>query len=170
MSPASWLVWSVSLAILLLLLLVEGRRARDRSPLETAQRRHATRFIVALLLVIGGAVMAALFLSTHETMNSGAQAVPWETVGLLYVAMIMGMVAHILLLLWPSTVSLAGVHQTVSGLTAGVYATGFRLSKSPDQPGCLRAWRLYAAVGGVSKRFLLEGHLDKREAQLAAKQ
>lgn len=94
MSPASWLVWSVSLAILLLLLLVEGRRGRDMSPAATAQRRHTTRFVVALLLIIGGALMAALFLSTHETMDSGAQTVPWATVGLLYVAMIVGMIFH----------------------------------------------------------------------------
>ena len=94
MSPASWLLWSVSLAILVLLLLVEWRRAAGKPSIETAQRSHATRFIVGLLLVIGVSVVAAILLRTHETMDSGAQAVPWGTVGLLYVAMIAGMVAQ----------------------------------------------------------------------------
>lgn len=94
MSPASWLLWIVSLAVLLLLLLLEWWRAVGKPSIETTQRNHATRFIVGLLLVIGVSVVAAIFLRTHETMGSGAQAVPWGTVGLLYVAMIMGMVAQ----------------------------------------------------------------------------
>lgn len=95
MSPASWLLWIVSLAILLLLLLVEWRRAAiGTASIEAAQRSNATRFIVGLLLVIGVSVVAAVFLRTHETMGSGTQSVPWATVGLLYVSMITGMVAQ----------------------------------------------------------------------------
>ncbi len=66
MSPASWLLWSVSLAILVLLLLVEWRRAAGKPSIETAQRSHATRFIVGLLLVIGISVVAAIFLRTQN--------------------------------------------------------------------------------------------------------
>ena len=94
MSPASWLLWIVSLAILLLLLLIEWRRAAREASTRVAEQSHATRFILGLLLVICASVMAATWLSTHETMDSGAQAVPWGTVGLLYVAMIVGMFAQ----------------------------------------------------------------------------
>ncbi len=94
MSPASWLLWIVSLAILSLLLLIEWRRSVRTASIETAQRSRVIRFIVGLLLVIGVSVVGAIFLRSHETMDSGAQAVPWGTVGLLYVAMIMGMVAQ----------------------------------------------------------------------------
>jgi predicted outer membrane lipoprotein len=94
MSPASWLLWIVSLVILLLLLLIEWRRAAREASTQVAEQSHATRFILGLLLVICASVIAAIWLSTHETMDSGAQAVPWGTVGVLYVAMIAGMVAQ----------------------------------------------------------------------------
>jgi hypothetical protein len=94
MSPASWLLWIVSLTILLLLLLVEWWREAGSPSIETAQRRRATRFIIGLLLIIGVSVVAAIFLRTHETMDSSEQTVSWETVGLLYLALIAGMVAQ----------------------------------------------------------------------------
>jgi hypothetical protein len=94
MSPASWLLWIVSLAILSLLLIIEWRHASGNPSIETAQRRHATRFIVGLLLVFGISVLAAILLRTHQTMGRGTQAVPWGTVGLLYFAMMLGMVAQ----------------------------------------------------------------------------
>jgi hypothetical protein len=94
MSPASWLLWIVSLTILLLLLLVEWRREAGNPSNEIAQRRRATRFIVGLLLIIVVSVVAAIFLRNHETMDSSAQTVSWGTLGLLYFALIAGMVAQ----------------------------------------------------------------------------
>ena len=94
MLPASWLLWIVSLAILSLLLLIEWWRARGKPSTQPSERSHATRFIVSFLLVICVSVVATIFLRTHETMDSGEQAVPWGTVGLLYVAMMMGMAAQ----------------------------------------------------------------------------
>jgi hypothetical protein len=94
MSPASWLLWIVALAILSLLLIIEWWHAAGKPSIETAQRRHATRCIVGLLLVFGISVVAAILLRIHQTMGRGTQAVPWGTVGLLYLAMIMGMVTQ----------------------------------------------------------------------------
>ncbi len=94
MSPASWLLWTVSLAILLLLLVIEWRRASRETATRVAEQSKSTRFIAGLLLIICASVIAAVFLSTHETMDAGGQAVPWGTVGLLYLAMTLGMVAQ----------------------------------------------------------------------------
>ena len=94
MSPASWLLWIVSLAILLLLLLVEWRRAAREATTQVGEQSKSTRFIAGLLLIICASVIAAILLPKHETMDGGGQAVPWGTVGLLYVAMIAGMVAQ----------------------------------------------------------------------------
>lgn len=94
MSPASWLIWIASLAILSLLLVVEWLREAGNPSIEIEQRKRANRFVVGLLLAIAVSVAAAIFLRTHETMDSGAKAVSWGTVGLLYVALIAGMVSQ----------------------------------------------------------------------------
>jgi hypothetical protein len=94
MSPASWLLWIASLTILSMLLLVEWWRSVRTASTEKMQRSQATRFIVGLLLIIGVSVVTTIWLRTYETMDSGNQAVPWGTVALLYIAMIIGMAAQ----------------------------------------------------------------------------
>ena len=90
MSAAGWLLWLVSLGVIVILLWIDWSRRYREAP----GARKATLFILILLLVIGLAVIAVDRLGTHETMAAAPPPFPLGTVGLLFVVMIFGMMAE----------------------------------------------------------------------------
>jgi len=86
MAAASWLIWGVSLGLLLLLLSLDFRANR-----EALGKKEGVLLAVVLLALL------VLFFANQEAaeaMGAEDNPVPWDMLGLLYVAMLFGVLSH----------------------------------------------------------------------------
>lgn len=88
MAPASWLVWGISLGLLLLTLAWELWRSRQ------PRDATATRWLFIALVLLAVAVVWVVQLDRPQAMGPGDRPIPWATLGWLYLAMLCGMVAQ----------------------------------------------------------------------------
>lgn len=96
MAPATWLIWGVSIGLLILLLLRELWQVSRSSKVNLQYRPGpgSVTVLLAIFITITLLVIATSMLSLPEAMGAGDNPIPWSTVGLLYLAMLAGITAQ----------------------------------------------------------------------------
>ena len=89
MQPIAWLLWTISICVVAIMLGLEWKKTYRNSP--EAQKRILS--ILFFLLIIALSIIVVNLINTQETMNSTSNF-PWSKVGLLFIAMIFGMISQ----------------------------------------------------------------------------
>ncbi len=96
MAPASWLIWGLSIGLLILLILRDLWQI-NRAAKTTLEYKHGLGILLVVLTVfitITLLIILTTLLRSTESMGTTENPIPWLTVALLYIAMLAGIAAQ----------------------------------------------------------------------------